>query len=140
MKHADELRNLLRQHTGSEQVFRHSLNANFNYTEGVRAFAQNAGGGAYWLLDILATEPEIKKAVHAEGLCIMLLSVHEHKAVLTVSRDASTDEKGIVTPLDERFRRDIELTDCPEGQWKFYLTWTMVGNREVMLALLPSEY
>lgn len=152
MNDAKELKTLLHQHTGSDQIFKHSLNPLFNYTEGVRSFAQNAGGGAYWLLDILASEPAIREAVRKDGLCVMLLDVREEsgptkvtitepKAVLTVSRDADTDpDTKVVTPSDIRFTQAIDLTDCPVGQWKFYLTYTTVGTRNVTLALLPSEY
>ena len=66
MNNANELRQTLRNYTGSEQVYRHSLARLFNYTEGARAFFRNAGQGAYWLADILATEPSIidPKEVH----------------------------------------------------------------------------
>lgn len=171
MKDANELRHELRQHTGGEQIFRHSLNAGFNYTEGVRAFAQQAGGGAYWLLDILATQPEVRNGVKQEGFCVMLLTVHEDgpaaeqfilaihdgkaglavqpgkpAATLTVSTDAETpdptpsNQSPLSVPSGLHYQRPIDYTDCPKGQWKFYLTWTNVGGREVVLAMLPSEY
>lgn len=137
------LRNELRHHTGSEQIFHHSLVKSFNYTEGVRAFFQNAGNGAYWLGDILATEPAIKNAVVAEGFCIAMLDVKaDNTAKLTVSRDCnSSDEEPIVyTPVDVRYERAISFTDCPAGQWRFYLAWTEVGDKPVVMAMLPTEY
>ena len=137
------LRNELRQHTGSERIFHHSLVKSFNYTEGVRAFFQKAGNGAYWLGNILATELAIKNAVIAEGLCVAMLDVKAgNTAKLTVSRDCnSSDEEPVVyTPVGVRYERTISFTDCPAGQWRFYLAHTEVGDKEVILAMLPSEY
>ncbi|OSJ31570.1 hypothetical protein BSZ19_22050 [Bradyrhizobium japonicum] len=64
LTHAD-----LRQFTGSEQVFRHSLMRSMTYTEGVQYLAES--GGAYWLIDKVAClqlEPKVKAPiVEAEG-------------------------------------------------------------------------
>lgn len=141
MTDANELRALLAQHYGGRDIFKHALVGTFNYTEGVRAFAKNAGGGAYWLLDIMATEPAIRDAVRGEGFCVALLSVNEGRAELTVSRDAEVDPATKLTrPLELHFTRAIDFTDCPDGQWKFYLTYTTVGSKDVILAMLPKEY
>jgi hypothetical protein len=142
---AQELSAELCQHTGSDQLFHHSLVKSFNYTEGVRAFFQQAGQGAYWLGDILATEPAIKDAVRMHGFCIALLEVTGTSAVLTVARDMSTkkDAAGAVTGRTfdcVAFERLIDYTDCPEGAWKFYLTATETQGGRVILALLPTEY
>lgn len=129
-----ELKNELAHHTGSEQIFFHNLNRNVNYTEGVRAFARNAGGGAYWLLDILATQPEILKGVRANGMCVVILDVKESvekisTAKLTVAADYSEEMNrfdGVA------YERQIDFTDCPPGVWKFYFVDYMI--------MLPSEY
>jgi len=123
-----ELQSELVHFTGSETIYRHALNARVNYTEGVRFFARNAGGGAYWLLDILATQPEILNGVKEHSFCIAMLKVEDSKAVLTVARDYS-ENTGF---QDVVYRREIEYTDCPPGEWKFYFT----GNT----ILLPREY
>lgn len=115
--------------TSSETVYFHSLNRRINYTEGVRFFAQNAGGGAYWLLDILATQPEILKAVATHHFCVVVLKVQDSKATLTVARDYC---ESAGTFEEVGYTRDIEFTDCPEGEWKFYF----IDN----LILLPREY
>lgn len=143
---AAELRYELRQFTGSEQIFHHALVKSFNYTEGMRFVFQKAGNGAYWLSDILATEPAIKRGVVTHGFCVAVLDVKGSKAKLVVARDASavTDASGETVTgyaFDQVvFQRDIDLTDFPEGLWKFYLTHTQVGSSEVVLAMLPSEY
>lgn len=140
---ASELKHELNQYTGGDQVYHHALAKSFFYTAGMRAFFQKAGNGAYWLSDILATEPLIKKAVEAYDFCLVLLTVRPNgTALLTVSRDATTDEhdENLRHPIGVEFRREINCTDCPEGQWYFYLSWTRVGSREGMIAMLPREY
>ncbi len=144
MNNASELRQLLRGYTGGEQVYRHNLNRLFNYTEGARAFFQNAGQGAYWLADILATEVTIHKGVQEHGFCIALLDVADGHAKLVVARDANiqrcADGVKRYSFDGEVFSHTIDYTDCPEGIWKFYLTWTRVGESDVVLCMLPSEY
>lgn len=64
MTDANELKSALCAYYGTENYYKHSLmGSRFLYTDGVRFFAQNAGGGAYWFLDILATQPEIREAM-----------------------------------------------------------------------------
>lgn len=136
MKDGQELYNLLRQHSGADEVFYHSLVRNFFYTPGVRDFAKNAGQGAYWLLDILATEPAITKLVNKEGFGLVLLTVKGTKAVLTVAGDSG------IPPV---FSRDLDYTDCPEapgseeGVWRFYMEPTVVGGKEGIMCMLPGE-
>lgn len=145
MKHANELRLALSGYKGSEQVYRHPLMRSFNYTEGARAFFQNAGQGAYWLADILATETAIRDAVKAHSFCLAVLHVSGTKGKIMVARDGMdlTDAQGVLTGVEGSgisFERTLDFTDCPEGVWKFYLTWTEVGDRPVVLCMLPSEY
>ena len=145
MKNANELRQMLRGHTGGEQVYRHKLNRLFNYTEGARAFFQNAGQGAYWLSDILATEPSILNSVKAHVFMVAVLQVHGTKGQLMVAGDVTetTDAHGKTTGVECSgvvFERTVDFTDCPEGIWKFYLAWTYVGEGQVVLCMLPSEY
>lgn len=131
MHTTQELQQELNQHYGSESVFRHALVRNVCYTEGVQAFAQHAGGGAYWLLDILATEPAILRLARAEGIAFATLAVKDGKAVLSVAADSG------VPPV---FSQVIPYTDCPDGDWLFYLQPTEVVGQEVIMILLPSEY
>jgi hypothetical protein len=104
--------------TGSETWYRHPLNKSWSYTEGVYYFAEKAG--AYWLLDILVTEPAILK--QAKDFALATLKVVGSEADLIVE-----DGNGARV-----FARHIDFTDCPEGVWKFYMTDKTI--------LLPSEY
>ena len=131
MNNPQDLINLLANHYGSESVFRHSLVRNVCYTEGVQAFAQHAGGGGYWLLDILATEPAILGLAKSEGIAFATLAVKDGKAVLSVAADSG------IPPV---FSQAIPYTDCPDGDWLFYLSATEVGDQPVVMILLPSEY
>jgi len=123
MKNANELRSSLAHHTGSSSLYRHGLNKSCMYTEGVQDFAESAGNGAYWLLDILVTEPLILSAMRRENFVVVMLTVTGTAAHLTVRRDTHD-------PI--LFQRAIDFTDCPEGEWKFYFTDNVL--------MLPSEY
>lgn len=121
----------LAQFTGTENHYRHGLNRTVLYTDGVKFFAERAGGGAYWFLDILATElNDIRKT---EGfLSIKLdvkgtLSANVHTAQVIVD-----DGNGNVLHT-----KDIAFTDCPVGEWKFYMADAGGGLSVIML---PSEY
>lgn len=145
MKDANELRQLLSCYTGSELVYRHNQVHRFNYTEGARAFFQNAGQGAYWLADILATEPLVFNGAKNLGFCLVVLHVEGTKASVVVSKDGSeqSDANDAITGYqfdNILYTQSIDYTDCPEGFWSFYLTWTQVGESEVALCMLPREY
>ncbi len=137
---AHDLKQELVGYTGGDQAYSHALNKRFFYTAGVRSFFQNAGNGAYWLSDILASEPKIRAGVERDGFCVCVLRVDQGKAMLAVARDYSEDaEEG--NKLDGiHYTRAIDYTDCPDGTWKFYLTWTQVGEAVGMMAMLPREY
>lgn len=143
---AQELRAELSQHYGgSETVYFHALNKSFHYSPGMKAMFDHAGGGARWLSDILATQPEIQLGVHRHGFCVGVLAVRDSKAQLTVSKDmramyGANDEVIGYEPLEVVYERTIDWTDFPEGDWKIYLTWTSVGGKSVPMALLPNEY
>ena len=96
--------------TGSTCLYHHPTYDTPKYTDGARYFFQNAGGGAYWLLDLIATEPAIRK--QAQDFAFITLDVKENKARLFVT---DGNEKQV-------YERHIEYTDCPAGVWKFY--WT----------------
>jgi alkylation response protein AidB-like acyl-CoA dehydrogenase len=138
MNDANELRAELGQHYSSQQVFHHNLVRSFVYTEGARAFFKNAGKGAYWLSDILATEPAIRKGVIEHDLCVAVLNVKGSKAELVVARDMR-EQDGVRTFESLVFERAFDYTDCPEGVWQLLLSFTTVGDHNVIMALLPSE-
>lgn len=101
------------------------------WTEGVKDFADHAGGGAYWLLDILATEPAILGLVKQQGIAFATLAVADGKGLLTVVQDEGQP------PV---FSRAFSTTDCPEGDWMFYLAQTELDGGVGTVILLPSEY
>lgn len=114
-----ELYHALNNFTGTEQWHRHGLVRSFLYTDGVAFFAENAGGGAYWLLDILATE---------------VLPLQKQYPFIAVEFAVGDTNVITATDGDENiiYSRTIDYTDCPHGLWKFYL----IDN----ILLLPSEY
>lgn len=78
-------------------------------TDGAVTFAENAGGGAYWFLDIVWTE---------------LLPINKTEPFMAVKLSAK-DDKADITATDGNdttlYTRHIEYTDCPNGDWTFYL-------------------
>jgi hypothetical protein len=118
---AEQLESELCQYTGSEQWYRHGLNRQMLYTDGVQFFAESGGGqGAYWLLDIIATEywPLLKK----EPFLVVSVTVKDERAKIEVA-----DGNGHVLKM-----RALAYTDLQAGVWQFYLTDNVL--------LLPSEY
>jgi hypothetical protein len=92
------------------------------YTEGVHYFAEMGGyHGAYWFLDIVATEywPMLKKQPFMT-------------VVMTVGKDRKAEIK--VDNGNNRVlkTRNIDYTDMQPGVWKFFLTDNVL--------LLPREY
>jgi hypothetical protein len=123
---SDELESRLAWFTGTAQWFQHPLVRSMTYTEGVRFFAREGGEqGAYWFLDIVATEffPLLKKQpfLHIR-LLVARPSETERSAVIEVD-----DGNGKILK-----RREIPYTDMQAGEWTFYLTDNVL--------LLPSEY
>lgn len=119
---SDQLDEALRHFSGTGTWFRHMLVRAMLYTEGVQFFAENGGvHGAYWFLDIVATEffPLLTKQPFL--LIIMEVSAAE-KATITVENG---NKKVVVT-------RQVDFTDMQPGLWRFYLTDNVL--------LLPSEY
>lgn len=94
---------------GTETYHFNPLYPKMRYTDGVVFFALNAGGGAYWFLDIIGTE------IHP-------LQAKEPFIAITLIASGGTAEI-IATDGDERtlFTRHISWTDCPEGRWRFFL-------------------
>jgi hypothetical protein len=105
--------------TGIEYRHRHGLVRHITYTEGVKYMADH--GGAYWLIDKIATlqlEPKIKK----EEFQFWKLKVKDNSATLT----CDDGNENIV------YSEHIEFTDFPLEEIRFYCTDNVI--------LLPSEY
>jgi hypothetical protein len=118
---SEELADALAGFTGTESWFRHWLAKEMLYTDGVEFFAEQGGSaGAYWFLDIVATEyfPMLRE----EGSLLIRLMVDRLKGRIVV-------EDGNGRVLKEK---KIKYTDMQPGEWRFYLTDNVL--------LLPSEY
>ena len=106
---------------GTAQWYRHGLNRDLLYTDGVQFFAENGGyQGAYWFIDKVAFEywPLLKTQYF---LSIIMTVGKDFKATITVD-----DGNKHVLKTSK-----IEYTDMQSGIWKFYLTNNVL--------LLPSE-
>lgn len=119
---SDGLQALLVQCHGTEHWYRHWLAKEMLYTDGVECFAEHGGGqGAYWFVDIVATEywPLLRK--HA------FLHI-----VLSVTADATAQIK--VDDGNDKIlaEKSLDFTDMQPGDWHFYLTDNVL--------LLRTEY
>lgn len=106
--------------TGTSNWFKYPFSSNFVYTDGAKYFFENCGGGAYWFLDIVATE--LADLQETEEYLIVTLDVADEKAKITAD-----DGNGNIL-----YERDINYTDAFDGMWKFYLINGVFH--------LPSEY
>lgn len=136
MTTTNELRDLIDSTMGGDEPrTRHPFNRRFIYTAGVKAVAELVG--AYWLLDIIATEIapiSIAKWDEDENSILFFrMTVSDSKAKLWLERD--TDDTVYWT-------RDIEFTDFPAGEWTFYLEidGLIVPDQIVVVMLLPTEH
>ena len=103
-----ELKQGLAHFTGTEHYFLHAI-SRMKYTDGVQFFAENAGGGAYWFLDIVGTE---------------LMQIHMTEPFVSIMLKAENGQADIIaTDGNDKalYQRHIEFTDCPDGEWTFYL-------------------
>jgi hypothetical protein len=110
----------LRQFTGTDQWYRHSLNRNVLYTDGVQYLGEHAG--AYWLIDEIAIAQRYEARVKAEEFQSWKLVVTNSTATLSCD-----DGNGNVV-----FSKHIEFTDFPLLEIELWVE----GN----VILLPSEH
>lgn len=96
---------------GCNGFYRHPLVRWFHYSDGVQELAEL---GCYWLLDILATEAP--KAMRKKGETLLSITVLVDKTKTPACQIIGTGSG------DSRvWRRDIQHTDLPDGEWKFEL-------------------
>lgn len=100
---------LAESRNGVNQLFRHALNRNLRFSDGVKSLADAAG--AYWLIDIVATECAVRyvqdlKKDKAPGCALVEVKVNGKTAELamTYADDAP--------PI---WKRKIAYTDLPLG-------------------------
>lgn len=111
----------LRQFSGSETWYRHSLNRKVLYTDGAQYLAEN--GGAYWLLDSIAIAQAHIEVVKAEEFQVWTLKVNPDSSALLTCDDGN----GHVV-----HDQSIPFTDFPLPEVKLYFC-----NNVIML---PGEY
>lgn len=133
---AQALKDLISQFSGgSDGRYRHWANKRFIYTAGVKAVAEALG--AYWLLDIVATEvaPLCLQQWEEAELGMSMLEVNVAKS----SADLALTFRDDAPPA---WSRHIEFTDFPEGKWTFELSMDglLDPEREVLVMLLLSEH
>ena len=118
----------LSQFTGTTTYYINPLYP-FKYTDGIKYVAEN--GGAYWLLDAIASwqlEKIIRRDQYLADLQFWKLKVNpDNSAVLTCERD--TD--------DIACEQKIPYTDFPIQEIRLYLVNMNSGGGVLML---PSEY
>jgi len=126
----DQLKFELAQFTGTEKWYRHALNRNLIYTDGVKFLAENGGEqGAYWFIDKVACEiaPLLKSKNERFGcinLCVGVIDKNQAMVLVTDGNDKQLAAS------------HIHYTDMQSGDWKFYL----IDDETHMTLLLPSEY
>lgn len=124
----DESRN------GLNEVYRHALVRRFNYSDGVRELAQVAG--AYWLLDIIATEvvPVMQRLIRSPG------GVGTSYIEMRVGDDAKAEiTLTIADDAPPAWSRKVDFTDFPPGHWVLFEIGPS-GDEEGIIAILPSEH
>ena len=94
---------------GCNDFYRHPLMRRFQYSDGVKDLADV---GCHWLLDILATE--CPKPLRASGEVSGIVKVAVGKKGARITRTSADDKPPI-------WKRRIEWTDMPEGEYLFEL-------------------
>ena len=112
-KTREEIENHLFQCNGTDHLYQHL--AGLVYTDGLKYLAENAGGGAYWLLDLICSyQGQCRKHPKlAEGFQVWVLKVDLEKksAVITCGWDSN----------ETVFTQEIELTDFPLEKITIYV-------------------
>tara|TARA_Y100001937_G_scaffold113337_1_gene161898 strand:- start:785 stop:1210 length:426 start_codon:yes stop_codon:yes gene_type:complete len=124
----------LNMFTGTEGYIRYNMpltpkDQQMLLTDGAHYFAENCGGGAYWLMDIIQTE--VVPLLTEENYFILIkmdVLQGENNKVATIVADDGNDNL--------LWSRDIGFTDADIGTWKFYL----IDDGRQKVLMLPSEY
>lgn len=111
----------LRQFTGTETWYRHSLIRKITYTDGVQYVGEH--GGAYWLIDEIALAQVFEGKVAGEEFQLWKLTVAQDKTAKLVCEDGNG--RKLLT-------KDIPWTDFPLDEIAFYFIDNVI--------LLASEY
>jgi hypothetical protein len=110
----------LLQFIGTTQWYRYSLVSTVTYTDGAQYVAEH--GGAYWLIDIIATM-QIDKRIRAESFQVWKLVVKPDRTGMVTCEDGNGKKV---------YRQELEFTDFPLPEIAFYCTDNVI--------MLPTEY
>ncbi|WP_417850298.1 DUF6876 family protein [Thalassoglobus sp.] len=124
---------VLRMFTGTSKYFRHSINRNVLFTDGVRHVAEE--GEAFWLIDAIAIwltdqkfREEAQKDDRIQSLHFWKLTVNEDRSAILTAKADSPEEPFIT--------QAILFTDFPLDSIDIW-----VGNDgEYWTLYLPSEH
>jgi hypothetical protein len=111
---------------GTDRFHQNPFYPSFVYSDGVAECAQ---AGCYWLLDILGTElpTQFKRRKPWDGFCIVRVKVKNESA--TILGEWMDDDPS-------PWRRKVNYTDMPEGEWLFQVS--DMGDRYACILL--TEY
>ena len=113
---------------GCDHFVRHPLGRALRYSDGVQELAQL---GCYWLLDIVATEIVLvyRKRDEDARHTTLRVQVDAGKAYLSLEHEGA-----------EVWRKRVDCTDMPSGDWRFLLTNEGHPPMIDIAMILPSEY
>lgn len=117
----DELRNALAGFGPTANHWKHAQTPWLTYTDGLKHFAEHAGCGGFWFIDLIAKS--VRVLAQHERRLKLTLTVAAGRAVVTAT-NARTD-----APQMRPLR--VPRTDCPLGTWEFWLVDSVL--------MLPSE-
>ena len=123
----------LRQFTGDLERHRHLLSSNVIYTSGVRHLAEE--GGAYWLIDAIASHLVYSEMAHAIAEDDQLQHLQFWK--LKVNEDQAAELTCIAdTDCPPAILQAIPWTDFPLPEVSVWVSF----NGQHWTLFLPSEY
>lgn len=140
IKDAAELKAECDKYYGTENHILTGLTRNIIITDGINFLRQAAGGGAFWLVDLIASyQNKLQKHPMLKDFQLW-----------TIEKDPKNAEGCIVTchiDTDQPFlKQEVEYTDFPlddEG-FKLYVEPTYIGvngvERRMPCILLPTEH
>jgi hypothetical protein len=119
---------------GMNTAFQHGMFRGFFYSDGARDLAEAAG--AYWLLDIIATE--------AAPVLRRLLDSPDGVGTSYLEMTVADDDKALIalTVADDAppaWSKTIDYTDFPHGQWVLFELGDFAEGQGI-IAVLPSEH
>lgn len=124
---------VLRMFTGTSMYFRHAINRNVLFTDGIRHVAEE--GEAFWLIDAIAswlTDPqfqeEAQKDDRIQSLHFWRLEVNEDRTAVLFAKADSPEEPFISQP--------IPFTDFPLDNIDIWAGY----DGEYWTLYLPSEH